>query len=267
MPKARIDDTLEMYYEDYDFADPWRKHETVVLHAGNLKDHRLWYKWVPLLAQEYRTITLDARGHGLSTVPEPGYDWSIGGFAKDLKGLFDVLKIERAHLIGETTGGPVTLQFARDYPERTQSVTQCSAYFKHNDASPTPHDHEHIAKLGLTAWVQSKMYRRVSPESDTGYAEWYASIMTGTAQHVAVETLRYLGTLDMTEMLPTIDAPSLILTGEHSETRSQWSEPMHALMPKSKLAIVPGVSGFVQHTAPKQCVEIWREFVNGCAGS
>jgi 3-oxoadipate enol-lactonase len=261
VPKVRIDDTLEMYYEDHDFADPWREHETVVLHAGNLKDHRLWYAWVPLLAQEYRTITLDARGHGLSTVPAPGHDWSIKEFARDLRGLLDALKIKRAHLIGETTGGPVTLQFAHDYPDRTLSVTQCSAYFKHNDASPTPHDHEHISKLGLTAWVQSKMKRRVSPDQSTGYAEWYAGIMTGTSQHVAVETLRYLGTLDMTDMLPTIKAPTLILAGEHSETRPQWSEPMHALMPGSHLAIIPHASGFVQHTAPRQCVEVWRDFV------
>ena len=42
MPFARIDDTLEMYYEDDAFTDPWRRPETVVLHHGNAKNARLW---------------------------------------------------------------------------------------------------------------------------------------------------------------------------------------------------------------------------------
>ena len=51
MPFAKIDDTLEMYYEDDDFSDPWRHPETVVLHHGNAKNTKLWYAWVPLLAR------------------------------------------------------------------------------------------------------------------------------------------------------------------------------------------------------------------------
>jgi pimeloyl-ACP methyl ester carboxylesterase len=257
-----------MYYEDYDFADPWREHETVVLHPGNLKDHRLWYAWIPLLARHYRVITLDARGHGRSTVPPPGYPWSMSGFAQDLRGLLDRLEIDQAHLIGETTGGPITLQFAHDFPQRVHTVTQCSAYFKHNPASPTAEDYKHIRELGLEAWVRQKMNRRITPGADdAGYAEWYAGVMISNAQHVAVETLRYLGTLDMTSLLPKIRVPTLILTAEHSETRASWSEPMHALMPGSKLVVIPGTHGFVQHTAPEQCFSAWRTFVREYAHS
>lgn len=264
MPVARIDDTLELYYEDYDFADPWRPHETVILHAGNLKDHRLWYRWIPLLSGRYRVVTLDARGHGRSTVPPPGYGWSIEGFARDLKGLMDRLEIDRAHLIGETTGGPVTLQFAYDYPDRVRTVTQCSAYFKHNPAGPTPDDWQKIDRLGLEGWVRASMGRRTG-SGDAGYAEWYAGVMLSQKQHVAVETLRYLGTLDMSDRLPGIKPPTLILTGEHSEVRTQWCEPMKALMPQARLVVLPGGRGFVQHTAPEQCVEAWRRFVQDVA--
>ena len=56
MPTVKLDETLEMYYEDDDFTDPWRTPETVVLHHGNAKSSRLWYAWVPLLARQYRVI-------------------------------------------------------------------------------------------------------------------------------------------------------------------------------------------------------------------
>lgn len=261
MPLASIDSTLEMYYEVHDFADPWKEHETVVLHAGNLKDHRLWYAWIPLLSRHYRVITLDARGHGRSTVPPPGYAWSMEGFARDLKGLLDRLEVPRAHLIGETTGGPVTLQFANDYKERVISITQCSAYFKGGAAGPRPDDWKEIQSRGLPVWVRSKMGYRTAPGQDPGYADWYAGVMSSQVQHMAEETLRYLGAIDMTDTLRKIDLPTLILAGEYSETLPTWSRPMHALIPGSELVVIPGASGFVQHTAPAECVRAWREFV------
>jgi len=262
MPHARIDDSLEMYHEVHDFTDPWKTPETVVLHPGNLKDHRLWYAWIPLLSRDYRVVTLDARGHGRSTVPPPGYPWSLEGFARDLKGLLDHLEIDRAHLIGETTGGPITLQFANDYKHRVLSLTQCSAYFTGGPAGPRPDDWKEIQAQGLGAWVRAKMGYRMSPgNDDPGYAQWYAGVMSGNAQHVAEETLRYLGSMDMTETLKRIELPTLILAGEHSETLSTWSRPMHALIPNSKLCVLPGKYGFVQHTAPRECAQAWRDFV------
>ena len=38
MPTVKLDETLEMYYEDDNFTDPWRTPETVVLHHGNAWD-------------------------------------------------------------------------------------------------------------------------------------------------------------------------------------------------------------------------------------
>ena len=68
MPFAYIDDTLEMFYEDDCFADPWRSEpETVVLHHGNSKNTKLWYAWVPVLARQYRVI----RRNGPRFSPSP----------------------------------------------------------------------------------------------------------------------------------------------------------------------------------------------------
>ncbi len=130
MPTVKLDDTLEMYYKDDDYADPWRSRETVALHHGNAKNGRLWYAWVPLLARQYRVVRLDARGFGRSTVPPPGYDWSLSGFATDLLRLLDYLELDQVHLIGETVGGTIALQFAYEHPERLHTVTTCTSPYK-----------------------------------------------------------------------------------------------------------------------------------------
>src|SRR5438046_2225338 len=130
MPFADLPGGLRMHYEDDSFTDPWRKAEAVVLHHGQAKNGRLWCAWVPLLAREFRVIRVDARGYGDSSVPPPGYAWSMEGFADDLLHLIDHLGLEKAHLVGETAGGAIAMVFAGRYPDRILTVAASGSAFK-----------------------------------------------------------------------------------------------------------------------------------------
>ena len=107
--RVRLDDGAELFYTIDDFTDPWTQPETVVLHHGMAKNHKLWYAWVPRLAQHYRVVRFAMRGMGQSSVPAPGYLWSLENFARDLLGLLDQLGLSRVHLIGETVGGSIAM--------------------------------------------------------------------------------------------------------------------------------------------------------------
>ncbi|MGA8406853.1 MAG: alpha/beta fold hydrolase, partial [Candidatus Acidiferrales bacterium] len=63
----------------------------------------MWDSQIPALSQKFRVLRYDMRGHGLSTVT-PG-PYSIEGLARDVLGLLDALKIERAHFCGLSVGG------------------------------------------------------------------------------------------------------------------------------------------------------------------
>ena len=263
MPYARIDDTLEMYYEDDDFTDPWRRPETVVLHHGNAKNARLWYAWVPLLARQYRVVRLEARGFGRSTVPPEGYDWSLGNFAADLRSLLDHLALERVHLIGETVGGTISLQFASEYPERLLSVTTCTSPYKFV-GNPTYLDSYNLVRdHGVEAWVRRTSERRLeSGDSDAAHQEWYIDQMAQTQARVVMETLAYLAQQDLTDAIGRIQTPALVLASEqNARDNPDRTTGMAALLPKGQLRVLPGTSGYVQHSAPERCVQAWREFV------
>ncbi len=88
--------------------------------------------------------------------------------------------------------------------------------------------------------------------------------MSQTAQHVVMETLAYLSTVDLTPILPQITIPALVMVGGRSTMNTPGrARSMAELLPNSTLVEVPGASGYVQHSAPAQCVALWKDFVQG----
>ena len=62
-----------------------------------------WRRLVPMLADGYRLIIPDLRGHGWSDAPREGYDKEQ--LATDLLGLLDALELEQVRLVGHDWGG------------------------------------------------------------------------------------------------------------------------------------------------------------------
>ena len=102
--KARSSDGVEIFYEVYDFTDPWKPSEAVLLHHGGRGNHRQWYKWIPLLSGQYRTIAVDARGRGGSTVPPADFVWSMEQLSADMAAVLDDAGVEKVHYIGNSFG-------------------------------------------------------------------------------------------------------------------------------------------------------------------
>ena len=77
---------------------------------------------VAALARNHRVLAIDMPGHGRSdkpTAPEAhGVQWS-----EDVARLLDHLAIAKAHIVGFSMGGIVTLKFAVDHPDRMLTGT------------------------------------------------------------------------------------------------------------------------------------------------
>lgn len=265
MPFAKIDDDLDMYYDIDDFTDPWKKPETVVLHHGNAKNSRMWYAWVPVLARKYKVVRLDARGFGQSSVPPPGYKFSLSGFARDIKLLLDYLDLDKVHLIGETVGGSISMQFAFEYPERLFSLTVCSSPFRFTDPLLFENPGREVAKIGTLAWARSTIHRRLDiSQVDPAFVEWYANEMGKSSARMVSEAFLAVAGNDLSDTMRQIKVPTLLLYPENrpGQTREYRLE-MQQLIPNSKLVEFPGVTGFVQHSHPERCVEAFQAFVRG----
>ena len=258
--KLQLDDGAELFYTVDDFTDPWTRPETVVLHHGMAKSHKMWFAWVPILARHYRVIRFDMRGMGQSSVPETGYSWTLDNFANDLLGVLDKLELEQVHLIGETVGGSISMRFATMHQERLLSLTACTSPTSFND----PHHGESadlIEREGVAAWVESTITRRLDPQIvDPAYIRWYAAQMAATPASVVAGFQRNASG-DIGPLLKDVNTPTLILAAAslREEVLGNFRGAAD-LFPNGRRVVFPGVTGFVQHILPVPCARVWLDF-------
>lgn len=81
---------------------------------------RTWDRVIERLSRDHLVIAPDLLGHGQSAKPRA--DYSLGGFANGLRDLLSILDIERVTVVGHSFGGGVAMQFAYQFPERTDRV-------------------------------------------------------------------------------------------------------------------------------------------------
>jgi pimeloyl-ACP methyl ester carboxylesterase len=83
-------------------------------------DHTTWSSVIATLSRRYTVIAPDLLGHGRSDKPRA--DYSVGGYANGMRDLLTVLGIDRATVVGHSFGGGVAMQFAYQFPERTERL-------------------------------------------------------------------------------------------------------------------------------------------------
>jgi len=74
------------------------------------------------LAKDYRVIALDNRGHGKSDKPHDPKQYGTE-MVEDAIRLLDHLKIDKAHVVGYSMGGLITLKLLVMHPDRVLSAT------------------------------------------------------------------------------------------------------------------------------------------------
>lgn len=124
MPRVSIGD-CELYYEEHGSGAP------LFLVPGLGGVGASFARQIPALSGHYRVIVHDHRGCGQSDRPLMRY--SVEQMAQDVLRLMDALKIERAHLVGHSTGGAIGQILAIEQPERLRKLVLSSTW-THADA-------------------------------------------------------------------------------------------------------------------------------------
>ena len=122
---------FRMHYAEAGSGDP------LILQHGWPQHWWAWRHQIPALAERYRVIVPDLRGHGWSEAPPSGYEKAQ--FARDVVGLMDELGIEKARYAGHDWGAFAGYILAMDHAERFERMAALSVPPPWRSGPPPPY--------------------------------------------------------------------------------------------------------------------------------
>jgi 3-oxoadipate enol-lactonase len=193
----------------------------------------MWDPQVPPLAERYRVVTYDTRGHGES--PAPAGPYVLDDLVDDLLALLDEVGARRAHVVGLSLGGMTGLRLAAREPERVDRLAvMCTS------AKPEPQgflDRAAAVRAGGTAPIAPTVASRwLTPGYAAGHPDLVArleAMIAGADDEGYASCAEVVARVDLRDDLGRITAPTLVVSGA--------DDP--ALPPEHQRLIAEGIPG------------------------
>jgi pimeloyl-ACP methyl ester carboxylesterase len=96
--------------------------EPVVLLHGFGASTYSWRKVIPAISAKRRVLAIDLNGFGYTERPKDLASYTREGQAALILGVMDALGIDRAHIVGHSYGGGLSLFLASTHPERFRTL-------------------------------------------------------------------------------------------------------------------------------------------------
>lgn len=263
MPEVDTGDG-NLYYEYIDLTPPWISNPpAVVLHHGVGATADIWAHWLPVLLPQFRIVRLDMRGFGRSHRPEPGYQWSFDRLARDLLAVADAAGLERFHLVGESVGGTLALYATAHHRHRVLSTCGVSCAHKGGSIDNVREWQAFIERHGMEGWSAQMMERRFRPNAlPSPEFDWFAEQQAEGSQHAVVGLGEMLLDADLSNLLPNIDAPVLLLHPDGSPfIPVALSSEMHGLLPDSEMQVFAHSKHGLALTHGRDCADALVDFI------
>jgi pimeloyl-ACP methyl ester carboxylesterase len=206
-------------------------------------DRTLWRTQIAGLTQIYRVIAPDLRGFGQSSETD-GSAISMDQHAADLKSLLDSVNVKQAVIGGISMGGYVALAFYAQYADRVKGLLLANTR-----AVPDSEEGKQTRLLNAqkvedsgTGFLVDDMAPKMLGSTAKPEIEIAVRSMMARQRSTGVTSaLRGMAARpDRTALLRFATVPVLIISGSHDVLIPPAdSEAMHALIPNSRLVIIP----------------------------
>ena len=178
--------------------------------------------WSPLfqrLASQCRLVRYDERGMGLSERDVP--DFSFEAWVRDLETVVDTLELDRFALLGLSQGAPISIAYAVRHPQRVSRLILCGAFAKgwrkRGSAADVARAEASITLI-REGWGQDNPAARqmftslIVPDATLEEMRWLNDLERVSASpETAIRMLRVIGDIDVSDLLPRITVPTLVL--------------------------------------------------------
>lgn len=178
-----------------------------------------WLLQMPVFEQGFRVIAPDIRGHGHS---ESSGRVTIARLAQDIVELMIALEIQSAYIVGWSLGGLVAQQLAIDFPDRVQRLVLVNT-FAHLWPTNVPETLILARRAVTSIFLPIQTTARIVafdlfPKPDQAVLrDLVVSRVGGNNVHEYRNFIRAIHAFDLRRRLAHIQAPTLVITGEHDK--------------------------------------------------
>ena len=234
----------------------------VFIHAFPLSK-AMWQPQVDALANSYRVITIDLRGHGESATVL--WNDTLDDYAADVMGLLEHLGITQAVFIGLSMGGYTLFSLYRNYPDRVKAMVLADTRAQ-ADSEEGKTGRRAMAQVafkdGASAIADLMIPKLLSPTT----IQQCPDIVTQVRQMILhtqpagiiADLMAMAARSDSTDLLPNISCPALVIVGEDDQaTPVTESQYIAEQIPGSTFVTIPHaghLSNFEQPVAFNQTI-------------
>lgn len=264
---------------------------TIVLSHGLSLSTPIWHHQITGLASDARLVMYDQRGHGRSAEPTTD-DYSLDALARDLDEVIeDTCKEEQVILLGHSMGGMAILRYAELHPlalgrqvkgiiladttsadvfggmlpgaaRRVSAFVQMAQTASMRALIGQAERFDRARAKGRSVAYLTTRVMGFGPDPSPAQVNFVEALLAEVPTHVWIRMLPAILGHDVTEALPYMDVPVLVIAGAHDRlTPIEAATRIVEAIPGAELAVVEGAGHSPMLEQPEEFNALVRRFM------
>jgi pimeloyl-ACP methyl ester carboxylesterase len=239
----------------------------IFLHGGG-GHAETWARNIIPLSRNFRVLAIDYLGHGFTDKPDIAYN--LQAFDKHLLDFMDAAGVKKAHLVGESQGGQISVYTAYEHPEKVDKLGLIVGGIPSNE-------HGYMAGQNRLQELTQAATDMPTKETIRKRMEWlFADPKTLPDELVDVRLKIYSQPefrerttqraerkiYHLIEKIPKLRCPILFFWTTHNPT-CPWpvAEKVHQSVPGSRFVLVDHAAHWPQWERPDEFNRVLTEFL------
>ena len=229
-----------------------------------------WDSWAQVLSEDYRVISVDLPGFGL-TGEDPSGIYTDQRSVEVLEAFLKKLKITKVVLVGNSMGGKFAWQFAARYPNQVSKLVLISPdgyashgieYGKKSEVPAIAQLYRYFFSKDFLAMNLEPAYANPNTLNEALVTRYYDLMLAPGVRGAILARMQQTVLQDPAPSLASIQVPTLLIWGEKDAfIPISNSNDYLKVMPNAKRVSLPNIGHLPQEEQPSIGLQVLKDFL------